>query len=247
VRPGSGCGTGTGFDTGRTDADGKAFVSPPLIQRMDTTATVESAEAVGPDTYALRFRAPEGFAAEPGQFVKLGTEIDGESVARFYTLSSPTVGETFEVTVGIDPEEGGEFSAFLADAAAGTEMTLSGPYGDQHYDGESRAVVIAGGPGIGPAVAIAERALDEGAEAAVVYRDDDVAHADRIDALRERGADVRLLDAGDPLTDAVADALTGADGETAFVYGFADLVADAEAALDAAGGDADAAKVENFG
>jgi hypothetical protein len=32
-----------------------------------------------------------------------------------------------------------------------------------------------------------------------------------------------------------------------FVYGFADLVADAETAVDAAGGDADAAKVENFG
>ncbi|WP_096393631.1 FAD-dependent oxidoreductase [Halorubrum trapanicum] len=214
---------------------------------MDTTATVEAVEAVGPDTYALRFRAPEGFAAEPGQFVKLGTEIEGESVARFYTLSSPRVGETFEVTVGIDPEEGGEFSAFLSDAEAGTEMTLSGPYGDQHYDGEPRAVVIAGGPGIGPAVAIAERALDEGAEAAVVYRDDDVAHADRIDALRERGADIRLLDAGDPLTDAVAEVIIGADGETVFVYGFADLVADAEAAVDAAGGDADAAKVENFG
>jgi len=232
---------------GRTDADGNTFVSPSPIRDMDTTATVESAEEVGSDTHALRFRAPEGFDAEPGQFVKLGTEIDGESVTRFYTLSSPRVGDTFEVTVGIDPEAGGEFSEFLADAEAGTEMTLSGPFGDQHYDGEGRAVVIAGGPGIGPAVAIAERALDEDAEAAVVYRDDDVAHADRIDALRDRGATVRLLGSGDALTDAVADVLTGADGETVFVYGFADLVADAEAAVDAAGGDADAAKVENFG
>ncbi|MEZ3164693.1 FAD-dependent oxidoreductase [Halorubrum sp. RMP-47] len=214
---------------------------------MDTTATVESVEPVGPDTYALRFRAPEGFAAEPGQFVKLGTEIDSESVARFYTLSSPRVGDSFEVTVGIDPDEGGEFSAFLSDAEAGTEMTLAGPFGDQHYDGEARAVVIAGGPGVGPAVAIGERALDEDAEAAVVYRDDDVAHADRIDALRDRGAAIRLLGSDDDLADAVADVLTGADGETVFVYGFADLVADAEAAVDAAGGDPDAAKVENFG
>ncbi|GAA0553750.1 FAD-dependent oxidoreductase [Halorubrum ejinorense] len=214
---------------------------------MDTTATVESVESVGPDTYALRFRAPEGFAAEPGQFVKLGTDIDGESVARFYTLSSPHVGDSFEVTIGIDPDEGGEFSAFLADAEAGTEMTLSGPYGDQHYDGEPRAVVIAGGPGIGPAVAIAERALDEGAAAAIVYRADDAAHADRIEALRERGVSVHLLDGDDALTTAVDDVLTGAADETVFVYGFADLVADAEAAVDAAGGDADAAKVENFG
>jgi ferredoxin-NADP reductase len=235
------------FDGGRVGADGNTFVSADRIGRMDTTATVSAVETVGRDTYALRFEAPDGFAAEPGQFVKLGTEIDGESVARFYTLSSPTVGDTFEVTVGIDPEEGGEFSAFLADAEAGTEMTLSGPFGDQHYDGESRAVVIAGGPGVGPAVAIAERALDDGGEAAVVYRDDDVSHADRLDRLASRGAAICFLDADEALDDAVAEALTGAEGETVFVYGFADLVADAEAAIDAAGGDADAAKVENFG
>ncbi len=214
---------------------------------MDTTSTVDAVETVGRNTYALRFHAPEGFTAEPGQFVKLGTEIDGESVARFYTLSSPTVGDTFEVTVEIDPEEGGEFSAFLADADAGTEMTLSGPFGDQHYDGESRAVVVAGGPGVGPAVAIAERALDDGAEAAIVYRDDDVSHGDRLDDLRARGAAIHVLDADEPLVDAVGEVLTGDDGETVFVYGFADLVADATAAIDAAGGDSDAAKVENFG
>ncbi|MFC6770172.1 FAD-dependent oxidoreductase, partial [Halorubrum pallidum] len=115
---------------------------------METTVTVSAVETVGRNTYALRFHAPDDFAAEPGQFVKLGTEIDGESIARFYTLSSPTVGDSFEVTVGIDPDDGGDFSAFLANAAAGTEMTLSGPYGDQHYAGESRAVVVAGGPGV---------------------------------------------------------------------------------------------------
>ena len=214
---------------------------------MDTTATVSAVETVGHNTYALRFHTPDGFTAEPGQFVKLGTDIDGESVARFYTLSSPTVGDTFEVTVGIDSEEGGDFSAFLADAEAGTEMTLSGPFGDQHYDGDSRAVIIAGGPGVGPAVAIAERALDDGAEAAIVYRDGDVSHADRLDDLRARGAAIHTLAAGASLDDAVAEALTGVDGETVFVYGFAALVADATAAVETAGGDADAAKVENFG
>ncbi len=236
-----------GFVTGRNGVDGNTFVSADRIVRMDTTATVSAVEEVGRDTYALRFHAPDGFAAEPGQFVKLGTEIDGESVSRFYTLSSSTVDDTFEVTVGIDAEEGGEFSRFLADATAGTEMTLSGPFGDQHYDGESRAVVVAGGPGVGPAVAIAERALDDGNEAAIVYRDDDIAHADRLAAIRNRGAAVYTLDVDVELTDAVDAVLTGSDGETVFVYGFADLVADAEAAVEAAGGDPDAAKVENFG
>ena len=214
---------------------------------MDATVAVTAVDEVGPDTYAIRFETPEGLTAEPGQFVKLGTEIDGEHVARFYTLSSPTVGETFEVTVGIDPEEGGEFSAFLAAVEPGVEMTLAGPFGDQHYDGEGRVVVLAGGPGVGPAVAIAERALDEGGEAAVVYRDDDPAHEARLDVLRERGATVAVLDGAADLTDPVADALTGSDDEGVFVYGFGEFVADATDAIEAAGGDADAAKVENFG
>ncbi|WP_459821250.1 FAD-dependent oxidoreductase [Halorubrum luteum] len=214
---------------------------------MDATVTVTAVDEVGPNTYAIRFETPEGFSAEPGQFVKLGTEIDGESVSRFYTLSSPTVTDTFEVTVGIDPAESGPFSTFLAAIEPGVEMDLSGPFGDSHYDGEGRVVVLAGGPGVGPAVAIAERAVDEGGEAAIVYRDDEPAHGARLGALRERGATVYVLDGDTDLTAPVMDVLTGADGEGVFVYGFADFVADAEAAIEAAAGDADAASVENFG
>jgi len=214
---------------------------------MDATVTVTAVEDVGPDTYAIRFDTPDGFAAEPGQFVKLGTEIDGETVARFYTLSSPTTDGGFEVTVGIDPAEGGDFSAFLADVEPGVEMSLSGPFGDQHYDGEPRVVVLAGGPGVGPAVAIAERALADGGEAAVVYRDDEPAHGERLAALRERGATIFLIGGGTDLTAPVSDVLTGADGEGIFVYGFDEFVTDATDAIAAAIGDADAAKVENFG
>ena len=214
---------------------------------MDATVTVTAVDEVGPNTYAIRFGTPDGFSAEPGQFVKLGTEIDGELVSRFYTLSSPTVTDTFEVTVGIDPEEGGEFSAFLGEIESGVEMELAGPHGDSHYDGEGRVVVLAGGPGVGPAVAIAERAIEEGGEAAVVYRDDDPAHGTRLGALRERGATVYLLGDDTDLSAPVMDVLTGADGEGVFVYGFADFIADAEAAIEAAAGDVDAAKIENFG
>ena len=214
---------------------------------MDATVTVTSVAEVGPDTYAIRFDTPAGFSAEPGQFVRLGTELDGETVSRFYTLSSPTTRDTFEVTVGIDPAEAGDFSAFLVGIEPGTEMSLAGPYGDQHYDGEDRVVVLAGGPGVGPAVAIAERALADGGEAAVVYRDDHPIHEDRLAALATAGADVFVLADGTSLADAVADALAGGDGEAVFVYGFADFLDDAEAAIEAAGGDPEGAKSENFG
>ncbi|SDM12813.1 Oxidoreductase FAD-binding domain-containing protein [Halogranum gelatinilyticum] len=212
---------------------------------MDATVTVAAAQSVGTDTVAIEFESPDGFEAEPGQFVKLSTTIDGEGYARFYTLSSPTVSDTFEVTVGIDSAEGGPFSGFLADLSAGDEVEMSGPYGSDHYEGEARVVVLAGGPGVGPAVAIAERALADGNEAAVVYQDDDPAHEERLTALEAADADVVVTD-GD-IADAVADALTGADGEQVFVYGFAAFVDEAVEAIEAAGGDVDAAKIENFG
>lgn len=219
---------------------------------MEFTATVVEAEHVGPATVAITVESPPSFEARPGQFVKLSATVGGEDYARFYTLSSPDVDGTFEVTVEV-AEEGGPFSAHLAALDAGDELAVDGPHGNDFYEGESRAVVLAGGPGVGPAVAIAEAALADDNEAAVVYRYDATpAHEARLDDARDAGATVVLVDeteadAADELETAVADALAGgADGQV-FVYGFADFVADAEAAVAAAGGDPDAAKVENFG
>jgi cytochrome-b5 reductase len=212
---------------------------------MDTRVTVVGVSDVGPDTVAIEFETPADFTAQPGQFVKLSATVEGESYSRFYTLSSPDTDETFEVTVGVDPEEGGPFSRYLVALEAGDELDCTGPFGDQHYDAESRVVVLAGGPGVGPAVGIGERALADGAEVAVVYRDDAPAHEDRLAALADTGATVFVLD-GD-VDAAVADVLTGDAGEQVFVYGFADFVAAAEDAITAAGGDPDDAKVENFG
>ncbi|MGM0591703.1 MAG: FAD-dependent oxidoreductase [Halobacteriota archaeon] len=212
---------------------------------MDATIVISGRRSVGPDTIAIEFESPPEFEARPGQFVRLSTTIDGEEHARFYTLSSPTVEDTFEVTVGIDPEKAGPFTELLATAEAGDELEVTGPFGDQYFEGEPRVVVLAGGPGVGPAVGIGERARDEGAEVAIVYQDDAPAHESRLASLRELGASVTITDGG--IDAAVAEALTGRDGEQVFVYGFADFVADALAAVEAAGGDPDDAKVESFG
>jgi cytochrome-b5 reductase len=212
---------------------------------MDATVVVVEARDVGPDTVAIEFDSPEGFEAEPGQFVKLTGTVDGESYSRFYTLSSPDVAGTFEVTVGIDPEEAGPFSQHLVDLEAGDELEIAGPFGASYYEGEARVVVLAGGPGIGPAVGIGEAAIDDDNDVAIVYQTDAPAHESRLDALREAGASVVVTD-GD-VEDAVSDAVTGDDGEQVFVYGFAEFVEAATDAIGAAGGDADGAKVENFG
>jgi ferredoxin-NADP reductase len=209
--------------------------------------TVAAVRDVGPDAVAIALETPEDFSAEPGQFVKLSTEIDGEPEARFYTVSSPNTDETFEFTISYDPEEGGAFSEYLLSIEAGDTVTITGPFGSDYYEGEDRVVVLAGGPGVGPAVAIAERALADGNEAAIVYRDDDPIHEDRLATIAGTGADVFILNESEPLTAAVDEVLTTDAGEQVFIYGFADFLEDANNAISAAGGEPTEAKAENFG
>jgi cytochrome-b5 reductase len=201
----------------------------------------------GPDTVAIEFESPDGFDARPGQFVKLTAGVEGESVSRFYTVSSPDVADTFEITVGYDPEEGGAFSEYLLALAPDDRVQVAGPFGSDYYESEPRAVVLAGGPGIGPAVGIAERALADGHETAIVYRDDTPVHEARLAALAAAGAEVYVLGADEALTDAVAAVVTGDAGEQLFVYGFEGFLDAATEAMTAAGTEPDAAKVENFG
>jgi len=210
----------------------------------ETSVRVQAVRDVGPDAIALDVETPEAFDASPGQFVKVVLTVDGEEQSRFYTISSPTVEDSFEMTIGIDPE--GEMSPQLRDLAAGDELVIAGPYGNAYYEGESRVCLLAGGPGIGPAVGIAERAIADGGEATVVYQDDDPIHEARLAALEDDSATVTVLDSTTPLGPAV-DGVEDIEATQVFVYGFADFLDDATEAIEAAGGEPDQAKVENFG
>jgi cytochrome-b5 reductase len=215
---------------------------------MDETAvTVAAVRDCGPDAVAVEFESPVGFQANPGQFVKLTATIQEEEISRFYTISSADVRETFETTISYDPAEGGAFSEYLLGIDAGDTVRLSGPFGNDYYEGESRVVVLAGGPGIGPAIGIAERARSEGGEAAVVYHDDQPLHEDRLNKLTREGADVLILSENDSFESAVGDRITGSAAEQLFVYGFAEFLELAESAVETTEADFDEAKVENFG
>lgn len=207
----------------------------------ETSVTVAAVRDVGPDAIALELETPSGFDAQPGQFVKLVATIEGSEESRFYTISSPAVTDTFEMTVSIDPE--GEVSPSLRELTAGEEVTLSGPYGNAYYEGEASVCILAGGPGVGPAVGIAERTLTDGGEAAVIYRDDAPLHEERLESLEDSGAFVRVIDESEQLQ--LDDGLV--EDTQLFVYGFADFLDDSMSAIEAAGGEPDAAKVENFG
>ena len=207
---------------------------------METT--VRSITSVGPDTIAVDLRTPPDFTAAPGQFVKLLFEIDGETTGRFYTISSPSVTDSFELTIGFDPQAGGAVTERLQSLSEGDVLAFEGPFGQSTYEGEPQVVVLAGGPGIGPAVAIADVALAADADVTVIYQAPAPVHGQRLDAVEAAGASVWVGDA--PLADAVAAVDADPTGAQVFVFGFADLVAEATAI---SGIDATTAKIENFG
>lgn len=208
----------------------------------DVSVRVRSVESVGDDVVAITLESPPDFEGEPGQFVRLSAIVDGDVVQRFYTLSSPDTTETFEVTVAVDPE--GSLGPWLADRDPGDTIAVSGPYGDHYYEGEASVVVIAAGPGIGPAIAIGERTIREGGNVALVYPAELEVHEDRLASLADDGVDLVTFE--NDLDDAVSRAITAVDG-AAFVYGFESFVSDAVRALENAGIDASEIKVESFG
>lgn len=244
---------------------------------MDATeCAVRTVRSVGPDAIAIDVETPVEFDALPGQFVKvtfdvvdthefgsIGEVVDtGEFdeselpdsvdqldellVSRFYTISSPNVEDTFEITVGVDPD--GTVGPFLAELTAGDTVTITGPFGKDYYEGEDPSIVIAGGPGVGPAVGIAECAVNDDTDIAVIYWDDDPIYESRIHDLSSDGATVAIVDSDAEFSSAIDDVLDQYDSDSQlFVYGFADFIDTATTAIEAGGGDAGNAKIENFG
>lgn len=213
-----------------------------------TDCAIRRLTSVGPGTVAVTLAAPADFDARPGQFVQVSRMIAGEPVTRHYTISSPRVGETFELTVGVDPE--GDLSPWLADAEPGDTVTIDGPYGRVFYEDERSVACVASGPGNGPAIGVAERALLDGGESTVVYETDHsgncLVHGRRLAALATAGASVSVCRPreGGRLSKLVASV---PEETQLFAYGFQPFVDRVKAAIRSAGGDPYAAKIENFG
>ena len=204
-------------------------------------ASIASIEGVGQDTVAIEFETSEGFEGAPGQFVSVQATVDGVKEAGYYTISSPRVSDVFEVTVAADPE--GALGPWLADRDVGDEVEIKGPFGDVRYTGEESVVVLAEGPGIGPAVGVGERAREADREVTIVYYGERPPHRARLDALEDAGATLAVTESFDDATDTL-DSLT--DGGV-YVFGFEGFVKDAKQAVEDAGIDDEDAHIESFG
>lgn len=98
----------------------------------------------------------------PGQYLGLRLEIGGEQVRRNYSLSAAANGRSYRISV--KRESGGLASNFLHnDVDAGSVLDVSPPAGEFTLrKGTSPLVLISGGVGITPTLAMAEMALAEG-------------------------------------------------------------------------------------
>jgi len=110
------------------------------------------------DCVSLRFRmaGSDSWAAKPGQFLTFDWLLDGQKLARSYSIaSSPT--QTGFVEIAVKEQAAGCVSRFLnAQASVGLTVEARGPFGQFCFDPQKHKsiVLFAGGSGITPILSI---------------------------------------------------------------------------------------------
>ncbi|CAB3735395.1 3-ketosteroid-9-alpha-monooxygenase, ferredoxin reductase component [Paraburkholderia rhynchosiae] len=125
------------------------------------------------DVKSFFFRAPSErvFVFEPGQFITLELEIDGESINRCYTISSPpTRPHTISITVKRVP--GGKVSNWLHDnLQAGGEVRVLGPAGEftcaRHP--ARKFLFLSAGSGVTPLMSMSRAHHELGEDSDIVF------------------------------------------------------------------------------
>ncbi|PWF44039.1 NO-inducible flavohemoprotein [Massilia glaciei] len=149
--------------------------------------TPESAEIT-----SFTFVAADGgpvMAHEPGQYISVGARPNGESIRRQYSLSAAANGKTYRISVKREPQ--GKMSSYLHDVVQeGDQLQLLPPAGAFVLSKTDKPLVlISGGVGLTPTLAMLESALETGREIRFIHSARDVnVHAFRkhIDALAKR-------------------------------------------------------------
>ncbi|HJV09843.1 MAG TPA: FAD-binding oxidoreductase [Acidimicrobiales bacterium] len=128
------------------------------------TATVVSVadETSRAKTFRLRLEAPQPHLAGQHYVVRL-TAPDGYTASRSYSVASAPDGSA-EVELTVERLEDGEVSAFLHDVVEpGDELEVRGPIGGWFvWDGTTPAVLVGGGSGVVPLMAMLRQARRRG-------------------------------------------------------------------------------------
>lgn len=131
---------------------------------------------------------------EPGQYLGLRLDIDGEIVQRNYSLSDSPNGRTYRISVKREP--GGLVSNFLHDRVQpGFELDAFAPAGEFTLtDNSDPVLLLTAGVGQTPALPMLDRALARGRQVVYLHAAlNSAVHAfrERIDALAAHHANLR--------------------------------------------------------
>lgn len=122
-----------------------------------------------PDVRTFRLVAADGgplpFTHRPGQYLTLELTIAGRRVFRSYTIASPPT-RTGALEISVKRQDGGRGGSAHVHATLveGAQVIAHGPFGDFVFDGAGadRVVLIAGGVGITPVMAMLRALTDRG-------------------------------------------------------------------------------------
>ncbi len=116
-----------------------------------------------PDGVALSFSVPpeltELYQFQPGQYLTLRAEVNGEDIRRSYSICSSHKSSTIEV--GIKRVEDGRFSNYASTLNVGDQCQVMTPQGRFTADigGQNNYLLVAAGSGITPCLSIIKSVL----------------------------------------------------------------------------------------
>jgi len=158
-------------------------------------------------------------AHKPGQYLTFWFDIPGHApVKRNYSISAAPNGETYRISVKREPQ--GLASGWLHDAASvGTRLKVAAPAGEFFLDAESErpVVLLSGGVGLTPMVAMLEGLAASGSQRSVHYihgTHDRTTHAMR-DHVRTLSASTGSISVTDFHQSPLADEVAGRDYDIA--------------------------------
>jgi ferredoxin-NADP reductase len=207
-------------------------------------------------TFRLRLSRPESHRAGQHYVVRL-TAPDGYTAQRSYSVASPpTDGASDEIDLTVERLEGGEVSGFLHDAVEiGDELEVRGPIGGWFVWEDGPALLVGGGSGVVPVMAMLRHARATGRSDLIrlvvsVRSPDDLYYRDEI-----TGPEVTVVytRAAPPGVERPVGRLTlddvgaPAEGATAYVCGSAGFADAASRLMVDAGVPVERVRVERFG
>ncbi len=192
----------------------------------DGRATVEVVEDLTADISRLLLRVtePDDFAFTPGQYVDLHVPGDARARRSFSLANLPGDGR-LELMIKRYP--GGRISGLLDRGAItpGQELGFTGPYGSlRARGGEAPVLMIAGGSGMAPVLALLRQFAAEGCARPIRFfygarTEADLFHLDEIARIGERLADFVFTPVTDRFVHEAVDAfLAGGDLAVPDVY-----------------------------